>query len=76
MSSARQNVTVGLFVVVGVALLGVLIVWFGEEPDWLKSWTGGATWRLHISFEDLIDEIAAHTSLRTPRWPVSCSTMP
>ena len=53
MSSARQNVTVGLFVVVGVALLGVLIVWFGEEPDWLKNWTGGATWRMHISFEDL-----------------------
>jgi len=52
-SSSKQNVTVGLFVVVGVALLGVLIVWFGEEPDWLKNWTGGATWRMHISFDDL-----------------------
>lgn len=63
MSSSKQNVTVGFFVVVSILLLGLLTVWFGEQPDWLKRMTGGATYALHISFDDLSD-VEAGTELR------------
>ena len=53
MSESRRNVTVGAFLLLGIIMLGVLIIWFGEEPDWLKRFAGGGTYPLHISFRDL-----------------------
>ncbi|UCG32190.1 MAG: MCE family protein [Phycisphaerales bacterium] len=55
MSEARRNVTVGIFVLVGILMLAMLIIWFGEQPDWLKRMAGGGVYPLHISFRDLSD---------------------
>ena len=55
MSEARRNITVGIFVLVGILMLATLIIWFGEQPDWLKGMVGGGTYPLHIAFQDLSD---------------------
>lgn len=49
MREARQNFLVGLFMVVGLAVLGFLMVLFGEAPSWL----GGSEWRLDIIVEEI-----------------------
>jgi len=45
MKEPTRNFLVGLFVVVALAVLGVLMVWFGEAPAWL----GGSEWTLRIA---------------------------
>jgi len=41
MKESSRNLLVGLFVVLAFGALGVLMVWFGEAPDWLRTneWT-------------------------------------
>lgn len=41
MTESVRNTLVGLFVVASLAVLGVLMVWFGETPSWLSrgEWT-------------------------------------
>ena len=46
----RQNVMVGLFMVLALVALGWLIARFGEAPTWL---TGGGTYRVHVYFDEL-----------------------
>lgn len=45
MKESTRNLLVGLFVVGALAVLGVLMVWFGEAPTWL----GGSEWTLRIT---------------------------
>jgi ABC-type transporter Mla subunit MlaD len=52
-NEARRNVTVGIFVLVGIVMLATLIIWFGDQPDWIKAVAGGGTYPVHISFQDL-----------------------
>jgi ABC-type transporter Mla subunit MlaD len=68
-SETRRNIAVGTFVLVGIVLLGVLTIWFGEEPDWLKNMTGGGTYPLHITFEQLSD-VETGTEVRMAVGPV------
>ena len=51
MSERRQDLLVGLFVLIGLSALGVLVVLFGEAPEWL----GGKRYIVRISFGDLSD---------------------
>lgn len=44
MEDTSRNLLVGLFVVASLAVLGLLMVWFGETPVWL----GRAEWTLRI----------------------------
>ena len=44
MEDTSRNLLVGLFVVASFAVLGLLMVWFGETPVWL----GRAEWTLRI----------------------------
>jgi len=44
MSEPSRNFMVGMFVVISLAVLAVLLVWFGEAPSWL----GGNEWTLKI----------------------------
>jgi len=44
MEDTSRNLFVGLFVVAALAVLGLLMVWFGETPVWL----GRAEWELRI----------------------------
>lgn len=45
MTESVRNLSVGLFVVVAFAALGLLMVWFGEAPRWL----GQAEWMLRVT---------------------------
>ena len=45
MKEASRNLWVGLFVIISFGALGVLMVWFGEAPDWL----GVGDWTLKIT---------------------------
>lgn len=45
MNESVRNLSVGLFVVIAFAALGLLMVWFGEAPRWL----GQAEWMLRIT---------------------------
>jgi ABC-type transporter Mla subunit MlaD len=50
MTEVRRNMLVGLFMIAGLAMLGTLMVIFGETPSWL----GGAEYELRITVrEDL-----------------------
>ena len=49
MPEARRNVLVGLFMIAGLAVLGLLMVLFGERPSWL----GGAEYEVRIEFREL-----------------------
>ncbi|MCP4590117.1 MAG: MCE family protein [bacterium] len=49
MTDHRRNVLVGAFMVAGLGALGVLMVLFGEAPEWL----GGAEWELDIKVRQL-----------------------
>lgn len=44
MTDTGRNFLVGLFVIAAVTVLAVLMVWFGEAPEWL----GGSEWTLRI----------------------------
>ncbi len=44
MSETVRNLMVGTFVIVSLIVLGTLMAWFGEVPDWL----GGNEWNLRI----------------------------
>jgi phospholipid/cholesterol/gamma-HCH transport system substrate-binding protein len=44
MKEQRRNILVGIFMVGGLAVMGLLMVMFGEAPEWL----GGAEWPLEI----------------------------
>ena len=54
MRDATRNMLVGLFMVTGLAVVGALMVMFGEAPDWL----GGAELELVIRVDQIggIDE--------------------
>lgn len=52
MEEARRNIWVGLFVLTGLAALGVLVVLFGKTPTWLG--TRGVM-ELHIRFDEVAD---------------------
>jgi len=45
MTETVRNLWVGIFVVVSMLVLGTLMIWFGEAPDWL----GGSEWQLRIT---------------------------
>lgn len=49
MNEHKRNVLVGLFMLAGLAMLGVLLVLFGEKPAWL----GGAEYELTITFREV-----------------------
>lgn len=51
MNERRQDLMVGLFVVIGMVALGVLVVLFGEAPHWLT----GKRYAIRISFTTLSD---------------------
>lgn len=51
MTERRQDMLVGLFVLMGLVALGGMIIVFGEAPEWL----GGKRYRLQISFKELSD---------------------
>ncbi len=51
MTERRQDLMVGLFMLVGVVALGAMIVAFGEAPDWLS----GKRYELRIRFDQLSD---------------------
>ena len=44
MTDTGRNFLVGLFVIASATVLAVLMVWFGEAPEWL----GGSEWTLRI----------------------------
>ena len=52
MEETRRNLWVGIFVVLGMAALGTLIVIFGRGPTWLVR---GGTYPLHIHFDWVAD---------------------
>ena len=45
MNEPARNLLVGLFVIASITVLSVLMVWFGEAPEWL----GGSEWELRIT---------------------------
>ena len=45
MKEATRNFLFGLFVLAALAVFGVLMVWFGEAPEWL----GTGDWTLEIT---------------------------
>ncbi len=45
MKEPTRNLLVGLFVLTSLAMLAILMVWFGEAPSWL----GGSEWTLRIT---------------------------
>ena len=45
MTETERNLWVGIFVVVSILVLGTLMIWFGEAPDWM----GGNEWTLRIT---------------------------
>lgn len=49
MSEYKRNMLVGLFMLAGLAVLGTLLVLFGETPAWL----GGAEYELTINFREV-----------------------
>ena len=49
MGETRRNIAVGIFMVAGLAVLGLLMILFGEQPDWL----GGAEYELVMDFGEL-----------------------
>ncbi|HUU85793.1 MAG TPA: MlaD family protein [Phycisphaerae bacterium] len=49
MSEYKRNLMVGVFMLAGLAVLGGLLVLFGETPSWL----GGAEYELTISFHEV-----------------------
>ena|GEM_PF-106598 len=49
MKEQRRNVMVGAFMVAGLAALGIVLVMFGDAPEWL----GGAEWTLEIHVTQL-----------------------
>jgi hypothetical protein len=49
MKEQRRNILVGIFMLAGLGVLGLLMVMFGEAPEWL----GGAEWRLRIHVTEL-----------------------
>ncbi len=49
MDEGRRNVMVGFFVLTGLAMLGTLIVLFGQGPSWL---TRGRSYELHINLAE------------------------
>ena len=69
MPETRRNITIGTFVLVGIIALGVLTLWFGEEPDWLKRMVGGGTYPMHIAFRELSD-VEPGTEVRMAVGPV------
>jgi ABC-type transporter Mla subunit MlaD len=58
MSETRRNVIVGLFVVIAMALFGVLTFWFGESPEFVTRIFGSAKYPISIYFDHLtgVDE--------------------
>lgn len=50
MDEGRRNLLVGLFVLLGIAAFGTLIVLFGRAPTWLAS---GSTYPLHVRFSEV-----------------------
>jgi ABC-type transporter Mla subunit MlaD len=56
MKESPRNFAVGLFMILAFSALGMLMVMFGESPEWL----GGAEYRLSIRFTDL-DGVAEGT---------------
>ncbi len=50
MAETRQNLIVGLFMLVGLAALAVLVVLFGSGPTWLMQ---GQSYPLHIRFDEV-----------------------
>ncbi len=61
--NARQNVIVGLFVLVALVVMGVLIIWFGESPDWLGRALGEGTYTVSLHFDQLTG-VEAGTDVR------------
>jgi ABC-type transporter Mla subunit MlaD len=59
MSERRQDVLVGLFVLIGLSALAGLIIWFGEAPEWL----GGKTYDVKILFRGALSEVQEGTPL-------------
>ncbi len=49
MEDTRRNLLVGLFMVGGLAVLGALMIVFGEQPSWL----GGTEYELKMNFREL-----------------------
>jgi phospholipid/cholesterol/gamma-HCH transport system substrate-binding protein len=49
MNESRKNFAVGLFMIGGIAVLGYLMVLFGEAPGWL----GGAEYELRIEVNEI-----------------------
>ncbi len=49
MNESRRNFAVGLFMIGGIAVLGYLMVLFGEAPGWL----GGAEYELNIEVREI-----------------------
>jgi phospholipid/cholesterol/gamma-HCH transport system substrate-binding protein len=45
MTEATRNILVGLFVIAAVVVLGTLMVWFGEVPDWIAT----GEWNLRVA---------------------------
>lgn len=49
MSESKRNMLVGAFMLAGLAVLGTLLILFGETPTWL----GGAEYELTINFHEV-----------------------
>ncbi|MFQ5490157.1 MAG: MlaD family protein [Phycisphaerae bacterium] len=49
MQETGRNILVGVFMITGLAVLGVLMIMFGEQPSWL----GGHEYELRIEFSEL-----------------------
>jgi len=60
MTDSSRNFWVGAFVVVALVVLGTLMAWFGETPDWL----GGNEWTLRIVEVKGLSGVAAGTPVR------------
>lgn len=45
MTETQRNLWVGIFVIVSMLVLGTLMIWFGEVPEWM----GGNEWTLRIT---------------------------
>jgi len=46
----RQNLMVGLFMIVALASLAILVILFGDMPEWL---VGGRGYQVHVYFDQL-----------------------
>lgn len=53
MNEKLRNFMVGLFVLASMTVMSVMMVWFGEAPEWL----GGAEWTLRIEGVDQLSGI-------------------